>query len=156
MSFSMRHSIHGRRLGLTSSGGVVASPSGSTTIGQAAQMWGDDSEIFETVSAAGATISNSGVTVISTDSTSGAAFVVSAPITGISKEIHFQTSATAHTLGTTATTIKFNSTLAESAAGGSTTLTVTGAAGGIAGVVVMRGLSGTAWGLVSHTANVSS
>jgi len=153
--FSIRTSIHGRRLALSSSGGIVSDPSGSTQgADRSAQMWGRG--LFETVSGAVGAISNSGVSIVSSDSTSGSSMPVAAPVQGVEKEIVFQTSATALVLHTTATTIKFNSTLAESAAGGSTTLTVTGAAAGIGGTLVLRGLSATAWQIKSATVSVSS
>ena len=155
-TFTQRVSLHGRRLGLSSSGGLVAISSAGSTAGAnvAAQMWG--SGAIETVSANAATIRNSGVTIVSTDSTSGATFDVSAPVAGVHKEIHFQTSATALTLNTTATTIKFNSTLAEAAAGGSTLLNIVGAAAGTAGSLILRGLSATAWSIASKTVAAST
>lgn len=153
--FIQRKSKHGRELGITSSGGIHGKPLGSTGFDNVAQMWGEG--MFETVSAAGASISNSGITIVSSDSTSGTTpFLVGAPVQGVSKEIHFQTPATALALNTTATTIFFNTTLAELAAGGSTTLTVAGSSLGIGGTVILRGLSTTAWGVVGHTANISS
>lgn len=159
MAFQMRTSIHGRRLGLSSTGGIVnsldASGKNSTAFEQAAQMWG--AALVETVSSAGASISNSGVTIISSDSTSGTSpFFVAAPIAGIHKEIHIQTPATALALNTTAVSIFFNSSLAEGSSGGSTTLTIAGTAAGIAGVITLRGLSTTQWGVVSHTCASSS
>lgn len=145
----MRVSIHGRRLGLSSTGGILAGSSGSTTFESIAQMWGAD--LIETVSSAGAAISNYGLTIISTDSTSGTSpFFVAAPVSGVSKEIHLQTSATLITLNSTATTIKFNTTSCVAAAGGSTVLSLANAAvAGLGGVVVLRGLSATAWGVVA-------
>ncbi len=92
-NFKQRVSIHGRRMGISSTGGWIsadkATGAGSTLFDMAAQMWGK--AMVETVSAAGGTISNSGITIISSASTAGAAFVMSAPIPGIHKEIHFQT-----------------------------------------------------------------
>lgn len=151
---TMRTSIHGRRLGLSSTGGILAGSSGSTEFESIAQMWGND--LIENVILADATISNSGVTVISTGSTSGSSMVVAAPVAGVYKEIVFQTSATALTFQTTAATIHFNSTLAENSTGGSTTLTIAGAAAGTAGVLIMRGLSTTQWQIVSSSVSVSS
>ncbi len=157
MGFVRRTSIHGRRLGLTSTNGIYGQivNSTATDADTVAQMWGPG--MFETVSSAGAAIANYGITIVSSDSTSGTTpFLVGAPVQGVYKEIHFQTSATASALNTTSTTIKFNSTLAEAAAGGTTALTVAGAATGIGGVIVLRGLSTTAWGIVSHTVSISS
>ena len=154
----MRTSIHGRRLGLSSTGGIIqgltSTGGGSSEFNLHTQMWG--SAMVETVSSAGAVMSNSGVSIVSSNSTSGASFAVAAPVSGVYKEIHFQTPATAHTLGTTSTTIWFNSTLGEAAAGGSTTLTVAGSTLGIGGSLVLRGLSASVWSIIGHTANVSS
>lgn len=151
---TMRTSIHGRKLGLSSTGGILGGSSGSTAFNSVAQMWGAD--LFETVSGAVGAISNSGVSIVSSDSTSGSSMPVSAPVQGVSKEVFFQTSATALVLHTTAATIWFNSTLAEAAAGGSTTLTVAGGAAGIGGSLVLRGLSTTVWQIVSATVTVST
>lgn len=116
-------------------------------------------EPVETVSAAGAVIAGTGITILSTDSTSslvGTPYLVSVPAAGALKEIHLQTSATFISLNTTATTIKFNTTSAVAAAGGSTALFITNAAAaGLGGVVVLRGLSATAWGVVSQSASMS-
>ena len=155
MAFTIRTSIHGRRLGISSTRGIVSATTGSTQgADTAAEMWGPG--LFETVSGATGSISNSGVSVVSSVSTSGSSMPVAAPVQGVKKEIFFQTSATALVLHTTATTIKFNSTLAEAAAGGSTTLTITGAATGIGGTLVLRGLSTTAWQIVSATVAAST
>jgi len=154
-------SIKGRRLGLTSTGGIAqylnSTGGGSTVIGQQAQMWG--TALVQTVSAAAAVITNSGITIVSSDTTSGDSTLpmfVAAPVAGVYKEIHFQTAATEVALNTTSTTIFFNSTLAEAAAGGSTTLSISGSTLGIGGAIVLRGLSATVWGVVSHGPIVSS
>lgn len=157
--FTKLHSIYGRMLGISSTRGIiqaVTSTGGanSTAFDMAAQMWGP--ALFQTVSTASDVISNVGVTIVSTDSVSGSSMAVAAPVQGVYKEIAFQTSATATVLHTTATTIKFNSTLAEAAAGGSTTLTIAGGALGTGGTLVLRGLSSTVWQIVSATVTVSS
>ncbi|HDZ37879.1 MAG TPA: hypothetical protein ENH62_06290 [Marinobacter sp.] len=158
MAFIMKTSIHGRRMGISSSGGFIAAldatGGGSTVFSQSAQMWGD--ALVETVSAAAATISNSGITIISSASTAGAAFVMSAPIAGIHKEIHFQTPSSLHSINTTAITIFFNSSLSDGSSGGSTILNFVSATTELGGVLVLRGLSDTNWGIVSHTVASSS
>ena len=157
--FKMLTSIHGRRLGLSSSGGIVSdrgsTGGGSTDFVMAAQMWG--TAMVETVSSAGATVNNAGVTIISSDSTAGTTpYIVQAPVAGLSKEIFITTTATAIAFNTNATTVFFNSTLGETAAGGSTTLSVTGPATGIAGSIVLRGLNATQWAIMSHTVAAST
>lgn len=153
---TMRKSLHGREVGIASTGGLVfgidSTGGGSTAYTLFAQMWGQ--ALLETVSSNGATISNSGVTVISSDSTSGASFTVSAPAVGVEKEIYLETAATALTLDTSATTIYFNSSVATAAAGGSTTLSL--AAATIGGSLTLRGLSATVWGIRSNVAGWSS
>ena len=104
VNFVPRTSIHGRRLGISSSGGIISSPAGSSDIDQSAQMWGPG--LFESVTASSASIANSGVTIVSTGSTSGTSFTVSAPVQGVEKEIVFQTSATAITLTTSSAELR--------------------------------------------------
>lgn len=155
MSFEIRTSIHGRRLGLSTTQGIVQVSSDSTAAAdRSAQMWG--SGMLETLSTVGA-ISNYGVTVISSDSTSGTSpWTVGAPVAGVQKEIHFQTPSTLIHLNTSAVTIFFNSSLAEGSTFGSTVLSIAGAAAGIGGSLVLRGLSATVWGVVSNNVGASS
>lgn len=154
----MRKSLHGREVGIASTGGLIfgitSTGGGSTALTLFGQMWGQ--ALLETVSSNGATISNSGVTIISSDSTAGASFVLSAPVVGVQKEIHIQTPATDLNLGTSATTIYINTTLAEAAAGGSTLINIVGPATGIGGAIILRGLSTTQWSITSHTCPSSS
>lgn len=157
--FKMLTSIYGRRLGISSSGGLVShtgsTGGGSTAFVTAAQMWGTG--MVETISAAGATINNAGLTYISSDSTAGTTpYILQAPVAGLSKEIFITTTATALAINTNATTVFISSTLAELAAGGSTTLTISGPATGIGGSIVLRGISATQWAIMSHTAAVST
>lgn len=154
MAFVMQVSRHGRRLGISTTGGIVSGVKQagglSTAIEMAAQMWGP--AMFETVSSQGDTLTNSGISIISSDSTSGTSpFFVSAPVQGVYKEIHFQTPATETVFNTSASTIFFNTTLAYGAAAGSTTVTVDGAASGTAGYLVLRGLSTTVWAVAGGT-----
>ncbi|MGI9503587.1 MAG: hypothetical protein ACR2RE_11090 [Geminicoccaceae bacterium] len=150
----MRTSIHGRRLGISSTGGILAGSSDSTTFGSAAQMWGDD--LQEVLTTAGASIRNYGTSVVSTGSTSGSSMVLSAPVSGVHKEIFFATSATAFTLSADAATTKFNTTSAESLTGGTTSLSITGGALGIGGGLVLRGYDENTWFVVSGTVAHSS
>lgn len=157
--FQKQHSLYGRILAISSSGGLVSAVSstgakGSTAFDLFYEPMGK--AVFENVSGATGSISNSGISIVTTDSTSGSSMSVAAPAQGFKKEVFFQTSATALVLHTTATTIKFNSTLAEAAAGGSTTLTIAGGAAGIGGSLILRGLSTTAWQIVSATVSVST
>jgi hypothetical protein len=158
MAFTMQTSLHGRRFGLSSTGGLVSGAGStgnqSTAIDAAAQMWGPS--MVESHTSAGDTLKNSGISIISSGSTNGASFVMSAPVTGVYKEVHFQTSATALTFNTTAVSIFFNSTLAEGSSAGSTTLSFAQATAGLGGCLAMRGLSDTVWSIVSNNAGASS
>jgi hypothetical protein len=103
-------------------------------------------EGLETVSTDGTVMSGVGISVISSDSTSGITLNLGTPAVGVGKEVHFQTSATALALNTTATTIFFqNSSGAIAASGGSTVLNVSSSAVVIAGAMNLRGLSATVW-----------
>jgi hypothetical protein len=155
MAFVQRTSIHGRRLGLSTTGGIISASTGSTaSADQSAQMWG--SGMVETLSTVG-TISNSGVSIISSDTT-GDVWNIAAPVAGVHKEIHFQSPSTeVFTFDTTAVSIFFNSSLGEGSTFGSTTLTaVSPATAGIGGSLVLRGLSATVWGIVSNNVGASS
>jgi hypothetical protein len=157
MAFTQRKSIFGRQLGITSTGGLVTAPQGSTVHGQVAQMWGTG--MLETVSSAGSDVRNYGMTVLSSDSTSGTSpFFLQAPVAGVEKEVYLQTSATLIHLNTTSTLIKINSTSAVNVAGGSTVFIAANAAAAGLGheVLVLRGGSTTAWYVRSMTAGWSS
>lgn len=160
--FTIRKSIFGRILGISSTGGLVmgvkatnTTLAGSSDVSMAAQMWGPG--MVETISASSATISNYGITIISSDSTAGAAYYIKAPVQGVDKQIHVFTSATAVSINTTATSIKFNTTLAAlGIGGGSTILNVTGPATGTFGAIRLVGLSTTVWSVASHSVGSSS
>ncbi|KKL60044.1 hypothetical protein LCGC14_2209250 [marine sediment metagenome] len=108
-------------------------------------------ETLETVSSAGAAISGTGFTVLSSDSTSGTTpYLVGKPGPGVQKDIHLQTSATLITLNTTAPTILFQGTsLGIGATVGSTVLSVSSSAVGISGTIMLRGLSDTVWSIAN-------
>jgi hypothetical protein len=157
MAFTQRKSIHGRQLGISSTGGIISAVEGSTVHGMAAQMWGET--MLETISSAGAAVRNYGITVISSGSTSGTTpFLVGTPAAGVDKQIFLQTSATLIHLNTTSTAIWFNSTSAIGASGGSTVLiAANAAAAGLGGEsLVLKGLSATVWQVQSMTAGWSS
>ena len=151
MPFRMLTSLYGRRIGLsstgglgsgyTSTGGQYASTAGQ--LGAIAQLWGDS--MVTTTSATGVTLSNNGVAILNTTSTAGT-YLVSAPVVGVSKEIYIISSASALTFGGTSTSQVFMKIGAGTA--GSTTVTLTDA--NLAGqVLLLRGLSATQWGIVN-------
>ncbi len=152
MAFTSRKSIHGRQLAISSTGGIISAAGStgnenSTAFNMAAQMWGK--ALFQTVSTSGADISNSGVTIISSDSTSGITFDLLAPAQGISKELHIQCSATLLKIETTAASIVFHSSLGIGATVGSTILSLSSSAIGLAGNITLRGVSTTKWAVTS-------
>lgn len=116
---------------------------------------GRDFTEVETVSSGGASIRNSGITIISTDSTSGmAALELAAPVMGSHKEIINLSSATALTLDTTATTITM---LTGSSGTNVGTTELTWAGPNLYGAaIVLRGLSGTQWSVVRNNSAVVS
>jgi hypothetical protein len=144
MAFTLRTSIHGRRLGLSSTGGILGAPINSSDgFDAAAQMWGSGMTAT-TTSTGGATLPNYGVSVIATSATA-ATFLIGAPVAGVRKEIYVVTSASALTFGGTSTSQVFSKVAGGSA--GSTTLTLTDA--NLAGQsLLLRGLSATKWGVM--------
>jgi len=153
--FTMRKSLFGRTIGISSSGGLITfvqkdGTKNSSAADIALQGWGKG--MFETVSSAGSVMSNCGVTIISTDSTSGTSPIfLGAPVQGVKKEIFLETSATLITFNTTATTIVVGTTTGVASTGGSTALSVSSSAVGISGAIVLRGRSSTKWAIESYT-----
>ncbi len=148
VNFVPRTSIHGRRLGLSSSGGVITSPAGSSDIDQSAQMWGPG--LFTSVSSGG-TLTNSGVNILSSAAAAVVTYNMPAPVQGVSVEIISETSSSQISIETTATTINFNSSGGTS----STALTINLAAGTKGQSVILRGRSTTSWQIVSRSGAVN-
>ena len=154
-------SLHGRELGVTSTGGLAqyvnSTGGGSTAIVSYFQQWG--SGHIQSVSSGGATITNSGITHVTSGSTSGmAAMILSAPVAGVSKEILFVTSATALTIETTAAGILFYG-MTSTAPTGSSVLSIVGSAGALpvrGSWITLKGLDSTSWFVTGKTASVSS
>ena len=146
--FVVRTSVHGRRLGISSSGGLVLGPRGAEDVSQSAEMWG--SGLITTSTA----LVNEGVNVLT--GTGGAqAFTLSgAPAPGVKVEIWSDSSSSTITIDTTATTINFNSS------GGTSSTRITFAVAGAAGAtrgehVVIRGYTSTRWQVISKSGGVS-
>ena len=148
MAFTKLHSIYGRILGISSSRGIVSAVNStgdqSTDFVLSAQMWGDGLTL-STTSTGVATLGNAGVSIIATSATA-ATFSVAAPVAGVSKEIWINTSASAITFNTTATTVVFKKH--GGGAGGSTAATLIGA--NLAGVgILLRGLNSSEFGILT-------
>ena len=87
MAFSMLHSILGRRVGVSSSGGIVSgfgsTGNHSTAFGMAAQMWGD--ALVNSHTSSGDVLRNSGVSIVAPASATASTFLISAPVKGVLK-----------------------------------------------------------------------
>ena len=143
--FTMRTSIHGRRLGLSSTGafisGVGSTGGGSTVFDMAAQMWG--SGMVEVLSTVGP-ISNVGISVISSGSTSGTApWTLGDVVDGAYKEIVFRTSSTRIVIETPSSlaALVVASSLGISSTVGSSSMDVSSTVVGIGGTITLRGLA---------------
>src|SRR3990167_9339094 len=107
-------SMHGRKFGLSSSGGVLIAPTSSTGVSHLAEISSagvvnssissfnstitemevaKQKNVFETISSSAATLSNYGVSVISSDVINVSVLKVPAPEAGMVKEIWGQSSA---------------------------------------------------------------
>ena len=156
MAFTMRTSIHGRRLGLSSTGGIITgskpSGAGSTLIEMAAQMWGPGiQESIAAATAVASTLVNYGISTISSASATAIAFEVARPEIGVYKEIHIDTSASEISMGGTSTAIIFASTVAVAAAS-----TAFFSRANLAGTVItLRGKSTAEWIFTGSTASVT-
>lgn len=148
--FTMRTSIHGRRLGLSSTGGLISaftSTGGhnSSAYNMNAQMWG--SGMIDTVSAVTSTIGNAGVTSLAVATATAIAFELEAPIAGIYKEIHIDTSASEISIGSPTTDVVFK------ASNGGAGSTMFMAAANLSGAVIaLRGRSTARWAVIGSTA----
>lgn len=165
-------SIHGRRLGLTSSGGLAFARTTSSLTSMAAEIttagvfsstisnFGSTvaemtvqglKSVVETISSSDATLTNYGMSVLSSATATSRNFSIGAPETGIRKVIHSVSSATTLVIDTTADTIGFNS----SANTSSTRLTFQAAAGVGGRSVVLEGASASRWNVLTQSADVT-
>jgi len=158
-------SIHGRRLGLSSSGGVLIAKTSSTgvshlgeissagvfessidswtAVGQFGSTLSGYKSFFETASASSVTLSNKGMTHVTSDlSVIGATLLISAPEIGVEKEIYLDSSASTLSLGSTSSDITFGTSIG-------TSVLVLDQVGGVRGTALrMRGISATRWALL--------
>lgn len=162
-------SLHGRKMGQTSSGGIVIQPTTSTGMSHLAEISSagvfnssissfnstitemevaKQKNVFETISSSAATLVNYGVSVISSDVINVSVLKVPAPEAGMLKTIWGQTSASTITFNTTADTILFDATF-----GASSSALVWDRAGGQRGAIIrLLGLSATRWAVLDKTA----
>ncbi len=116
--FTQRTSLHGRKFGLSSTGGLITPPEKDSTGStlphtMAAQMWGEGMHAVHVMSTINSTLTNFGTSVLdSTGSTSSSAptFEMGRPEQGVHKYVHIGASSSELTLGGTSTAIVFQST----------------------------------------------
>lgn len=143
--FIKQVSIHGKRLYLTSTGGIANDSSFVAVMRNATGVVQDKIRSYvETISSSGSVLVNYGLSIISS-ATGQATFAhtIAAPVAGITKSIFQEGSATTVTFGTSATTILFRST----ASAGSTLMTFSSTNGLGGTAVTLIGLSATRWGI---------
>ena len=162
-------SMHGRRFGLSSSGGVLVQPTSSTGMTHLAEIssagvfnssitnFGSTitemtvaamKTVIETISSSAATLVNYGMSVISSDVINGSVLTISAPVANVEKTVWGDSSASTITFNTTAVSILFNATL-----GSSSSALVWDRAGSVRGSIIrMVGLSATRWAILDKTA----
>ena len=150
--FGMKTSIWGRRLFLSSSGGICNATDGSTAFDSVAITRDStgtfisphDEPVVTTTSTGGATLTFAGIITIASSATA-ATFLLTAPTAGRKCDIYISGSASALTFGGTSTSQVFMKVGGTTA--GSTTLTLTDA--NLAGQTVhLRGLSATQYGVL--------
>lgn len=160
-------SVHGRRLGLSASGGLLASQTSSTGVTHFAEIssagvfnssitsFGSTigeltvksyKSIVETVSSTLASMVNYGLSIVSTGSSNGTVLSLSgAPEAGLIKEIFSDTSASTITIDTTAAGITFQTSM-----GSASSAIVWDKAGGSRGKsITLMGLSATRWAVMN-------
>lgn len=155
-------SLHGRRFGLSSSGGVLVQPTTSTGVTHLAEISSAGvvnssitemtvqllKSFVETISSSAATMVGHGLSVISSDVINVSVLTLSAPTAGVNKFIYGDSSASTVTLNTTATTITFGASVLSSAL-------VFDNAGGIRGTgLILKGISATRWAFFGRNPTV--
>ena len=146
-------SLFGRRLGLTSSGGLVNDSTFVAIMRNATGVIQDVMRSYvESISSSGAQAVRYGVSILATATATARAFSIQTPISGVEKRIFSQASGSVVTIETSATTILIAST---GAGGGATSLTITNAAGTKGEAVTLMGLSSTLWTVASKTGGVA-
>lgn len=164
MAFQLLKSVLGRRFGISSTNGLLAGSGSATAFDLVAVMRDSTGAVisphYEPITAAsssGATLSNSGVSLLSSATAESRVFQLQAPVAGVLKEIISQASATTVTFETSATTILFFDTTLTDTGSTGLVLTVLSTDGGNYGAaVVLRGLSATRWQILSKPKSSSA
>ena len=150
-------SIHGRRLGLSSTGGILAS-TGSTEFDAVAVMRDSTGArlgpLYEPLTAVASSIGSTighGFSTISSGTATAPSFEISEPVVGVEVEIHIDTSASEMTFGSCTTAIVFRTTLSGEA---STMFFSALADVDLFGVsLTLRGITTTQWNVKSLNLN---
>lgn len=158
-------SLHGRKIGLSASGGLLLQPTSSTGMSHVmeissagvvnssitnfgttlTEMTVQKLKTFvETISSSAATLAAYGLSIISSDVINVSVLKMPAPETGVLKEIFCDSSASTLSLNTTATTIVFGTSV-------DSTALVLDDAGGVRGkCIVLRGITDLRWAMIGH------
>lgn len=149
-------SIHGRRVGLTSTGALYLQDAAGNIQAAVVESTAGviNANIPATVSSTVAsTLTNHGITLLSSASATAITMEITAPVAGVTKTIIIDTSSSELSLGGTATSILFQSTVAGAA--GSTLFYA--AAAPLAGksAIVLKGVSATQYAVAGSTANIT-
>lgn len=142
-------SQHGRRFGISSSGGILSEDSTGSMQRAVMQssadvIQGKPAQYLDTIEASGSKMTNYGLSHITSDVINGSTILISAPAQGVEKKIFLDSSASTLSIGTTAAGITFGASV------GSSVYNMD-AAGGVKGTgIVMVGLSATRWAFVGH------
>lgn len=157
MPFSLLKSVHGRLLGLTSTFGLAIGSKGSTIIDAVAvtrdstgARLGPLYEPLTAASSSGASISNDGLTQLSSATSTALTFMLGRPAAGVIKRIVSMSTSSAITIDTSATTIVF-----QTSGGASSTSLSFGAANNRGEFATLIGLSTARWFAIGKSAGVT-
>lgn len=155
--FEPRTSLHGRRLALSSTGGIIQGITStgrtSTDFDMAAVMRDSTgarlSPLYEPItthSSTSTTLVTGQVNLVSSATSGALTFTLPAPVAGIHAEVIIHATSTTITLQTSATTILFyDSTLTRTGATGLAFETLSTDGGNYGAAAMFRGLSTTKW-----------
>lgn len=161
MAFVRAKSVHGRELGLTSTGGLVSAYGSTgrlTGSFDAIAVMTDSTwarltpfrEPLVAASSSGATLSNSGVSLLSSATATARTFSIAAPVAGVYKEIISQASASSLIFSATSTAQTFYTSSGVRTGTTSLTLISEPAGDGTFGnSIALRGVSATRWAVIS-------
>jgi|TARA_R100001530_G_scaffold4313_2_gene5919 hypothetical protein len=142
-------SLHGRQLGMNSSGHLVnARDKADQSLYPTANVGNINDNVATTT--AGSTAKNYGMTILSSGTATAASFEIEAPAPGVSLELHIATSASEITFGGTATSIIFKPAIG--GVGSSLFLSKINNAGG---VVQLRGVTTSQYNVIGSTAGMT-